>query len=462
MDPITYGIVGSGWRAEHFLRIARELPDRFRVSGLLSRSPETRDAIARAFGVATPSSLDELLAARPDFVVLSVAWPATPVFLAELTERGIPVLAETPPAPDLDGLRRLAPLARRGARIQVAEQYQFQPIHAARIAIARRGGWGPSAMSRCRRRTATTASTSSAGCSADEFAPVTIRARRFESTIVAGPDRAGPPVGERIVPSSQVIATLEFDGPSAVFDFSEDQYFSWVRSNRVLVRGERGEIHDTTVRYLREDGSPAIAEIRRHETGRDSNFEGLGLVGLTLDGEWVARNEFVGARAPGRRAGHRDLPGQDGRVPGWRPRLLLPGRWRPRPPPRADDRCGGRRPARPCTWPATSGTRSARARQRSSCRARVPRARRYARFAGGDVISILDMHLGCISSGEMRRPDRWDPRRRNHREPSRRTRGNHDADHSRMQPICISILVERAPARIVHIGGRGLRAGGGS
>ena len=93
-----------------------------------------------------------------------------------------------------------------------------------------------------------------------------------------------------------MIATLDFDGRSAVFDFTEDQYFSWIRSNRVLVRGERGEIHDSTVRYLREGGAPVIAEIRRHETGRDGNLEGLGLVGLTLDGEWVARNEFVGAR----------------------------------------------------------------------------------------------------------------------------------------------------------------------
>ncbi len=230
--------------------------------------------------------------------MLSVAWPATPVFLAELTERGVPVLTETPPAPDLDGLRGLEPLARGGARIQVAEQYQFQPIHAARIAIARSGRLGTVS------HVQVSAAHGYHGVDlirrllGDEFAPVTIRARRFESTIVAGPDRSGPPVGERIVPSSQVIATLEFDGPSAVFDFSEDQYFSWVRSNRVLVRGERGEIHDTTVRYLREDGSPAIAEIRRHETGRDSNFEGLGLVGLTLDGEWVARNEFVGARLP--------------------------------------------------------------------------------------------------------------------------------------------------------------------
>jgi len=228
--------------------------------------------------------------------VLSVAWPATPVLLAELTERGVPALTETPPAPDVDGLRRLAPLARGGARIQVAEQYQFQPIHAARIAIARSGRLGNVSHVQVSAAHGYHGIDLIRRCLADEFGPVTIRARRFESTIVAGPDRSGPPVGERLVPSSQVIATLEFDGPTAVFDFSEDQYFSWVRSNRVLVRGERGEIHDTTVRYLREDGSPVIAEIRRHETGRDSNFEGLGLVGMTLDGEWVVRNEFHGAR----------------------------------------------------------------------------------------------------------------------------------------------------------------------
>ena len=222
------------------------------------------------------------------------------MLLAELTERGIPALTETPPAPDLDGLRRLAPLARGGARIQVAEQYQFQPIHAARIAIARSGRLGTVS------HVQVSAAHGYHGVDlirrllADEFGPVTIRARRFESTIVAGPDRAGPPVGERIVPSSQVIATLEFDGPSAVFDFSEDQYFSWVRSNRVLVRGERGEIHDTTVRYLRADGSPAIAEIRRHETGRDSNFEGLGLVGHHA-GRRVGGTERVPRRALDRR-----------------------------------------------------------------------------------------------------------------------------------------------------------------
>jgi hypothetical protein len=64
----------------------------------------------------------------------------------------------------------------------------------------------------------------------------------------------------------------------------------------VLVRGERGEIHDSTVRYLADATSPVELELERHETGRDGNLEGLGLVGITLGEEWLTRNEFAGAR----------------------------------------------------------------------------------------------------------------------------------------------------------------------
>src|SRR5262249_21646728 len=37
-EPGAVGLIGSGWRAEFFLRLAAALPDRFRVSGVVSRS----------------------------------------------------------------------------------------------------------------------------------------------------------------------------------------------------------------------------------------------------------------------------------------------------------------------------------------------------------------------------------------------------------------------------------------
>ncbi len=302
MDLTTFAIVGSGWRAEFYLRIARALPDRFAVSGLFTRSEATRATIGRDWGVATPSSLDGLLASKPQFAVVSVPWPATPPLLEELSARGVAVLSETPPAPDVDGLHGLAALGAAGARIQVAEQYQFQPLHAARLAIARSGRLGPISQAQVsaahgyhgidliRRFLGDDGGPATSG-------PVSIRARAFESTIVAGPDRSGPPREERIVAATQVIATLEFDGGRlGVFDFTDDQYVSWVRSNRVLVRGDRGEIHDSTVRWLADAETPVTVDLRRHEIGQDGNLEGLGFAGISLGAEWLVRAEFPGAR----------------------------------------------------------------------------------------------------------------------------------------------------------------------
>ena len=37
MEPIAFGLIGSGWRGEFFERIAAALPDRFRLTGRYSR-----------------------------------------------------------------------------------------------------------------------------------------------------------------------------------------------------------------------------------------------------------------------------------------------------------------------------------------------------------------------------------------------------------------------------------------
>ena len=57
-------MVGSGWRTEFFLRIARELPERFKVSGVVTRSAVTGKNIEEKFGVPTYRSIAELLDAK--------------------------------------------------------------------------------------------------------------------------------------------------------------------------------------------------------------------------------------------------------------------------------------------------------------------------------------------------------------------------------------------------------------
>jgi predicted dehydrogenase len=290
-----FAIVGSGWRSAFYLRVAAALPERFEVSGLLSRDAARRAAIRDDFGIQAPETLDDLLATTPDFVVVSTPWPVTPKLLHELAGRGVPALAETPPAPDDAGLRGLAPLATSG-RIQVAEQYQFQPMHAARLELVRSGRLGAVSQARV--------SAAHGYHGVDlirrflglEREPLTITAHRFVSPIVASPDRAGPPTEERIVESEQVIAFLDAGDWLGVYDFSEDQYFSWIRATRVLIRGERGELDDRTVRTLLDHRTPATAELVRHDTGHDGNLEGYHHRGITLGERWLYRNRFAPAR----------------------------------------------------------------------------------------------------------------------------------------------------------------------
>ena len=63
MKPIEFAIVGAGWRAEFFLRIARTLPDRFRIAGMAVRNGERGKAVEAAWGVSTFCDIDGLLAA---------------------------------------------------------------------------------------------------------------------------------------------------------------------------------------------------------------------------------------------------------------------------------------------------------------------------------------------------------------------------------------------------------------
>ena len=46
---INYVIIGGGWRAEFYLRIAKAIPEKFNVSAICVRNPERRQYIAEKF-----------------------------------------------------------------------------------------------------------------------------------------------------------------------------------------------------------------------------------------------------------------------------------------------------------------------------------------------------------------------------------------------------------------------------
>jgi predicted dehydrogenase len=152
MAPTTFAVLGSGRRCRFFLRLAAAAPDRLRAAGVVSRAAEqarrrpsgearrergTNDRaqeeqdgalkglraagaqrrqsntergheVTAEWGVPAFPTLDELLTGeRPDFVAAAVPWAQMPDAARAAVALGVPVLVETPPAPDLDGLRAL-------------------------------------------------------------------------------------------------------------------------------------------------------------------------------------------------------------------------------------------------------------------------------------------------------------------------------------------------------------------
>src|SRR6478735_7854579 len=139
----TVGLVGSGWRAEFFLRLTTLLSDRLTLVGAAVRRTESAEITSARWNVPCYLSPEALIThEHPDFGISSVPWAANPGIVTDLVESGTRVLTETPPAPDLDGLRALWAHVGRREFVQVAEQYPLFPGHVARRELLRRNTIG--------------------------------------------------------------------------------------------------------------------------------------------------------------------------------------------------------------------------------------------------------------------------------------------------------------------------------
>ncbi|MBO7519811.1 MAG: Gfo/Idh/MocA family oxidoreductase, partial [Clostridia bacterium] len=121
---VRYGVIGAGWRAEFYLRIAALCPERFSVSGVFIRNAQKRKEFSRKFSVPVFDSLDGLLKTDFDFLVSCVSKENIVKTAQTLSDTGVPVLTETPVS-----------VAELSGKIQVAEQFRFMPRNAAYKAI---------------------------------------------------------------------------------------------------------------------------------------------------------------------------------------------------------------------------------------------------------------------------------------------------------------------------------------
>lgn len=278
-----YAIIGAGWRAEFYLRIAALMPDVFSVSGIYIRNQEKRREFSKKYSVLIVDNLEDLLHTEYDFVVSCVSKESIGDVARMLANRGIAVLTETPV---MD--------ANIKGKIQVAEQFHLMPRNQAYKSIIDSGILGEVHQVQL-------------SCCHDYHAASLIRffldtkGEMPKKTVLTLPDkvsrynsRAGYRTPEEIV-SEQKVVVLDFGGKSAIYDFDFEQYFSDIRTSRVVIRGTKGEIVDNTCTYLK-DGIVHSFQIQRNCFGVEESLDGFSLVNITGNGTVWYNNPFKNAR----------------------------------------------------------------------------------------------------------------------------------------------------------------------
>lgn len=285
----TFAIVGSGWRAEYFWRIAAAL-DGLTCVGVVSRR-------AQELPVQVFLTLDECLAVKPDFVVTAVPWGVTPPLVVELATRGVRVLAETPPAPDRDGLRELWHAVGGSGLVQVAEQYTRMPAHAARLALVRSGAIGSPTrvdVSSTHQYHAVSLIRTFLGVGRG---PAEVRAVRTTAPLADPLSRVGWADEVEIRQRTTTIATIAFAGGGfGVYDFTDNQWHNQLLMRRLLVRGTTGELRDQEAVRLAGDRTIVQTPIVRRQTGYDLDLDGFDTDHITFGTDVLYRNPYPGKR----------------------------------------------------------------------------------------------------------------------------------------------------------------------
>lgn len=298
MSKIEFCLIGSGWRAEFYIRIAKELPEQFSLRAVMIRDPEKGKLFSERFGVKVVSSLEALLDEKPEFIVLAIKRGAVTDYLLRLFELGVPVLTETPPGESLEDLQRLwSGYIRFCPKIQVAEQYFLQPLYEAwhraieqdllgkvtNISLSALHGYHGMSIIRWM-----------LGIRGENC---TMYGKRYHFPVTETYGREGMVFDGKTFICPRDHVTIEFEnGKAAFFDFYDPaQYHSFIRTRQLNIQGERGEIDDLTIRYLTNDNVPVTQSLNRIDLGVYGNQE-WSHYGLMLGEQFLYRTPFVNAR----------------------------------------------------------------------------------------------------------------------------------------------------------------------
>jgi hypothetical protein len=284
-NMIRFAVIGTGWRSEFYARIAKALPDKFEMVAWLCRNEEKRERLNHKYGIYTTMSEDEVERLNPDFIVCAVNKASISDITIYWSQKGFPVLSETPAAINVDMIKTIKKALDNGAKLQVAEQYFLEPTIAGIIDEIDNGTIGEPvsvtisamhdyhAVSVIRKLLKT------------GLEEVCLTGKSFDMRVANTKTRYETLTDGKIVECKEKHLILEYkSGKVAFYDFMSEQYRSPIRNRYINVRGTRGEIINDTVYYLDNNNLGAVKKIaiKRDFDGTGLNDDEIAITKLML------------------------------------------------------------------------------------------------------------------------------------------------------------------------------------
>lgn len=292
MSKIKYSIIGGGWRAEFYLRIAALMPDIFYVPCILIRNKERAKAIAKNYSVKTSDSIDDLKKFSCDFIVNCINKDNISELSFALAADGFSVLSETPAYTNEAQLKKLLMMFNPEYKLQIAEQFHLKPTYQAIKKVIESGVIGE-------------INNIYISVAHDYHAASLIRYLlnsdkaellfQTESNlpIFHTNFRYGEVSPKTFQLSTRVIKIFDVNGKTVIYDFDKEQYFSPIRTDNLVIRGTRGEINNKTVRYFNENDEFVESKITQHHSG---NLDGLYNSHISFENKVLYTSPFGTAR----------------------------------------------------------------------------------------------------------------------------------------------------------------------
>jgi predicted dehydrogenase len=143
--PYRVAIIGASPRSSYLYGpIIKALPKDVELVGVWSRSEGSAQRLGESLRTPWYTDLDRLVTeTTPEIGVVSVAYAANGEVGLQAVERGLHVLLETPIAHKLSEADAIvAAAARRGVKIEVAEQFHRRPLEAIKLRLLASGLFG--------------------------------------------------------------------------------------------------------------------------------------------------------------------------------------------------------------------------------------------------------------------------------------------------------------------------------